>query len=179
MTPTFSRIWLTNRQRVCVRFRLPASLRPRAHQHVGDLERLLAVVGLRDEQLVDVHAEVLGVQRVHGVLRVDERADAAELLGLGDDVVDQRRLPGGLRAEDLDDAAAWTAADPERDVQRQGSGGDGLDLHLGALVAHAHDGALAELALDLRERALEGSVARLGVLGVLGWAHLVSCDLVT
>ena len=27
MTPTFSRIWLTNRHSVCVRFRLPASLR--------------------------------------------------------------------------------------------------------------------------------------------------------
>ena len=27
MTPTFSRIWLTKTQRVCVRLRLPASLR--------------------------------------------------------------------------------------------------------------------------------------------------------
>ena len=27
MTPTFSRIWLTKRHSVCVRFRLPASLR--------------------------------------------------------------------------------------------------------------------------------------------------------
>ena len=27
MTPTFSRIWLTKMQSVCVRFRLPASLR--------------------------------------------------------------------------------------------------------------------------------------------------------
>ena len=31
----------------------------RAHQHVGDLERLLARVGLRDQQIVDVHAELL------------------------------------------------------------------------------------------------------------------------
>ena len=34
----------------------------------------------------------LRVQRVHRVLGVDERADAAELLRLGDDVVDERRL---------------------------------------------------------------------------------------
>jgi hypothetical protein len=80
-------------------------------------------------------------------------------------VVDQRRLAGGLRPEDLDDAAARAAADAERDVQRQRARGNGLDLHLGALVAHAHDGALAELALDLRERPLQGGVARLGVLG--------------
>ena len=63
------------------------------------------------------------------------------------------------------------AADAERDVQRQRAGGDRVDLHLGALVAHAHDGALAELALDLRERALQGGVARLGVLG----AHVLLC----
>ena len=155
------------------------STAPGADEHVGDLERLLAVVGLRDEQLVDVHAEVLGVQGVHGVLRVYERAHAAELLGLGDDVVDQRRLARGLRAEDLDDAAARHAADAEREVERQRAGGDRIDLHLGALVAHAHDGALAELALDLRERALQRGVARLDFLGVLGCAHLVSCDLIT
>src|SRR5215216_4920830 len=146
MTPTFSRIWLTNRHSVCVRFRLPASLRMAwdiiragAHEHVGDLERLLAVVGLGDQQLVDVHAEPAGVQRVHGVLGVDERADAAELLGLGDHVVDERRLARGLRAEDLHDPAARHAADAEREVQRQRARGDRVDLDLGALVAHAHD----------------------------------------
>ncbi len=90
-----------------------------AHEHVGDLERLLAVVGLRDEQLVDVDADPLGVERVHRVLGVDERADAAELLGLGEHVVDQRRLARGLRAEDLDDAPARDAADAEREVERQ------------------------------------------------------------
>ena len=95
-----------------------------ADQHVDDLERLLAVVGLGDEQLVDVDADLLRVQRVHRVLGVDERAHPAELLGLGDDVVDERRLTRGLRAEDLDDPAARHAADPERDVQRQRAGGD-------------------------------------------------------
>ena len=81
----------------------------------------------------------LRVERVHRVLGVDERADAAELLGLGEDVVDQRRLAGGLRAEDLDDAAARHAADAEREVERQRARRDRVDLHLRALVAHAHD----------------------------------------
>ena len=48
-----------------------------AHQHVGDLERLLAGVRLGDQQLVDVHAEVAGVRGVERVLGVDERGDAA------------------------------------------------------------------------------------------------------
>ena len=95
-----------------------------AHEHVGDLERLLAVVGLRDEQLVDVDADLLGVQRVHRVLGVDERAHAAELLGLGEHVVDERRLARGLRAEDLDDAPARHAADAQREVERERAGRD-------------------------------------------------------
>ena len=142
-----------------------------AHEHVGDLERLLAVVGLRDEQLVDVDADLPRVQRVHRVLGVDERAHPAELLGLGQDVVHQRRLAGGLRAEDLDDAPARHAADPEREVERERPGRHDPDTHLGALVAHAHDGALAELAFDLGERALEGGIAGLGGLLVFGDGH--------
>ena len=53
------------------------SSEPRAHEHVGDLERLLAGVGLGDEELVDVHPELAGVGRVERVLGVDERGDAA------------------------------------------------------------------------------------------------------
>ena len=115
-------------------------------------------------------ADPLGVQRVHGVLGVDERAHAAELLGLGDHVVDERRLARGLRAEDLDDAAARHAADAEREVERERAGRDRRDPHLRALVAHAHDRALAELALDLRQRPLQGGVAGLGFMG----AHMTS-----
>ena len=135
-----------------------------AHEHVADLQRLLAVVGLGDEQLVDVDADLPRVERVHRVLGVDEGADPAELLGLGEDVVDERRLARGLRAEDLDDPPARHAADAEREVERQRARRDRGALHECALVAHAHDRALAELALDLRQRAREGVVAGLGSL---------------
>ena len=77
-----------------------------AGQHVDDLERLLAVVGLGDQQLVGVDADPPRVDRIDRVLGVDERADAAPGLSLGDDVVDERRLARGLGAEDLDDPAA-------------------------------------------------------------------------
>ena len=104
--------------------------RARADQQLGDLERLLAGVGLRDEQVVDVDADPLRVGRVHRVLGVDERADAAAALRLGDHVVDERRLARGLRAEDLDDAAARQPADPEREVERERAGRDRADRDL-------------------------------------------------
>ena len=102
--------------------------RARAHQRVGDLERLLAGVGLRDQQVLQVDAELLRVLDVERVLGVDEGADAAALLRLGDDVERQRGLAGRLRAVDLDDAAARQAADAERDVEAERAGGDDLDV---------------------------------------------------
>jgi hypothetical protein len=116
---------------------------------------LLAVVGLGDEQLVDVHADPLRVERIHRVFGVDERAHPAELLRLGDHVIDERRLTRGLRAEDLDDPPARDAADPERDVERQRAGRDRVTVDARPRVAHPHDRPLAELPLDLRQRSLK------------------------
>jgi hypothetical protein len=89
------------------------------------------------------------------MLGVDEGADAAASLRLRDHVVDERRLAGRLRAEDLDDAAAREAADAEREVERQRSGRDCPDRDR-RVVVHLHDGALAEAPLDLAERRVEG-----------------------
>ncbi len=61
------------------------------------------------------------------------------------------------------------AADAEREVERERAGGDRVDPHLCARVAHPHDGALAELALDLGQRALQGGVA--GLRGLLLLVH--------
>src|SRR6185503_5124144 len=91
----------------------------RADQDVGDLECLLAVVGLRHEQLLDVDADPARVDGVDRMLCVDEGAHAPQLLGLGDDLVDERRLPRRLRAEDLDDPPARDAAHAEREVERE------------------------------------------------------------
>ena len=80
-------------------------------RRLGDLERLLAGVGLRDQQLVGVDAELLGVDGIERVLGVDEGGDAAQALRLGDDVQREGGLAGRLRPVDLDDAAAREAAD--------------------------------------------------------------------
>ena len=132
--------------------------RRRAHQHVDDLQRLLARVRLGDQQLVDVDADRPGVDRVHRVLGVDVGAHAAVALGLGDDVHRQRRLARRLRAVDLGDPATRQAADAEGEVERQGAGRDRLDGHR-RLVAHPHDRALAVLLVDLRQRHVERLLA--------------------
>ena len=55
-----------------------------AHQGLGDFQCLLAVVGLRDQQVVHVHAELAGVDGIERVLGIHERGHATLLLRFGD-----------------------------------------------------------------------------------------------
>ena len=129
------------------------------YQGLGDLERLLAGVGLGDQQLVGVDAEVLGVLGIERVLGVDEGGGAAHVLSLRDDVERQRGLAGRLRSVDLGHPAAGNAADAQRDVELERAGGDDGDLIEDAALTQAHDGALAELAVDRGDGQLQGLAA--------------------
>ena len=120
------------------------------------LERLLAVVGLRHQEIVHVDAELLRVRRIERVLGIDERRQAAELLRLGNDLQRQRRFARRLRPEDLDDAAARHAADTERVIDADGAGGNRVDRLDRALLPQAHDRALAKLLLDLADGQIDG-----------------------
>ena len=130
--------------------------RVRTHEHLGDVERLFAGIGLRHEEAVEIDAEPVRIRRIERVLDVDERRGAAQLLRLGDDVERERRLTARFRSVDLDDPAARDAADPEREIERDRARRNHVDLHAGGEIAHLHDGTLAELTLDLRERVSEG-----------------------
>ena len=103
--------------------------RVRLDEHLGDLHGLFAVARLADEQHFEVDAELLGPAGVEGMLGIDERGDAAGLLGLGDDVQGERRLAAGFGAEDFDDAAAGNALAAQGDVERQAAGGNAFDGH--------------------------------------------------
>src|ERR1019366_7772022 len=128
--------------------------RGRAHERLGDLERLLAGVGLRDHEVVDVDAELPGVIGVEGVLGVDERREPAALLRFRHDVQGQSGLARGLGPEHFDDAAPGDAPDPERGVHADGAAGNALN-GLVRLVAEADDGAFPELLVDLLDGLLE------------------------
>src|SRR5205807_1629001 len=81
---------------------------------------------------------------------------SALALGFGDAVQRQGGLARGFRTINLDHPATRQAADAERNVEAERAGGDGLDVHRLAVLAEPHDRALAERALDLGERGIEG-----------------------
>ncbi|MNM60419.1 hypothetical protein D3C81_716980 [compost metagenome] len=127
-----------------------------AHQHVGDFQRLLAGVRLRDQQVVDIDAQLASVLGIESMLGVDEGASSAVLLGFGNDRQGQRGFTRRLRTVDLDDTAFWQTTNTKGDVQPQGAGGNGRHA-LALMVAHAHDCALAELAFDLTQGRSQGA----------------------
>ena len=88
--------------------------------------------------------------RIERVFGVDEGGQATGLLRFGDDLQRDGRLARRLGTENLDDAAARNAADAQRCVEGDRTGGDDGDGHDGLFAAEAHDGALAELLLNLR-----------------------------
>ena len=100
------------------------------------------------------------------MLNVDKGHLAALFLGFGKDVQCQRGLTAGFRAIHLDDAAARHTAHAQRQIQPQTAGGNSIHLH-GGVVAQLHDGTLAELLFDLRQRRSQRVLLgfRLGLLG--------------
>ncbi len=127
-----------------------------AHQGVGDFQRLFAGIRLRDQKFVDINAQLARIDRIERVFGVDERADAALLLRFGEGMQSERGFAGGFRAINFDHPAARQTANPERDVEPERAGGDGIDIHRLHVLAEPHDRALAELPLDLRQRGIKG-----------------------
>ena len=119
--------------------------RARPHQHVGNFQCLLAGIGLRHQQIVDLDPQLLGVHRIERVLGIDKRRGAAMALRRGNDGQRQRGFSRRLRSEDLNHAAARNAAHAERDVEAKGTGGNRIHLVGGAGIAQAHHRALAKL----------------------------------
>ncbi|MCY1215324.1 hypothetical protein D9M72_271670 [compost metagenome] len=88
---------------------------------------------------------------------VDEGTGGTLLLGFCNDGEGQGGLAGGFGTVDLDDTAFRQTTDAKRDVQAQGTGGNGRD-GLAVVVAHAHDRPLAELLLDLAQGSSQGAL---------------------
>jgi hypothetical protein len=99
-----------------------------AHQRVGDLQRLLAGVGLRDQQVVEIDAQLAGIDG-SSACSASTKAQTPPFFWASATVMQrQRGLARAFRAVDLDDPALGQAADAERDVEPERAGRGRLDL---------------------------------------------------
>ena len=134
-------------------------------QRLGDFQCLLAAIRLRDQQVVDIHAQFARVGGVQGVLGIDKCGQAACLLRLGDDLQADRRLARGLGAEDLADTAAGDAAHAQSRVEADGTSGDNGDGHQRLFGAEPNNRPFAKLFFDL----CKGNFYGFGA--VVGYGH--------
>ncbi len=90
-----------------------------ANQRFGDFQRLFAMVGLGDEQVIHVHAELARVNGIERMFGVDEGRHAAHFLGFSDGVQREGCFAAGFRSVDFNHAAARQATHAERGIQRK------------------------------------------------------------
>src|ERR1041385_3993462 len=88
-----------------------------ADQDFRDFQRLLAAVRLRDQQVLDVDAELARVICVESMFRVYKCRGSAKFLRFSDHVKSKRGFTAGFRSEDFNDAAAWKSADAESGIE--------------------------------------------------------------
>ena len=153
-----------------------------AHENLGDLQSLLAGVRLTDQEIVHIHTEFACVNRIHGVLGVNESRRATGLLGLSQNAQRQCGLARAFWTIDLDDPSTRHATHAKGQIQSQGSGGNGRNIRHDGLVAQAHDRAFSELLFNGRDseaKCLNASVVFLtGHSNLLGQGrpiHLPRC----
>src|SRR5262249_37570911 len=136
-------------------------------ERARDLESLLAIVGLRDEKIIDIHAELACVNGIESMLCVDKGGRSARRLGLGDDLERDSGFAGRFRTEDLHDAPARESADAQGRIDGNGSGRADRDS-LAVAGAKLKHGPFAELLLHLEKR-LVNQFAAVGGRLHLNW----------
>ena len=122
-----------------------------AHQRIGDFQRLFARIRLRNQEVVNIHADFLGIRRVKRVFGINKRTRPALFLRLRDNAQRQRRLARAFRPVYFHNSAFRQTADSERNVQPDGAGGNRLNINLG-ILPQPHNGAFAERSFNLAQR---------------------------
>ena len=119
------------------------------YQCVADFQSLFAGIGLGEVEFFYFNTEFAGVNGVEGVFRVDEGADAAGFLTLGNGFETERGFTGRFRTEDFHDTTARQAADAECQVYAERAGGDDVKVFFLLAAVHFHDGSFAEVFFNL------------------------------
>ncbi len=104
-------------------------------------QRLFAAVRLRNQQIVQVHAQLFGVAGIQRVFGVNEGRQTAGFLRVGNDVEHERSFARGFRAINFHHPAARNAAHAQRQIHAQRAGGDDFDFDPRVFIAQSHDAA--------------------------------------
>ena len=125
------------------------------NQRLRNLQRFVAAVGLRHQQVVHIHAQLARVDSIQGVLGIDERRHPALLLRFGNHVQRQRGLAARLGTKNLYYAPARHATHAQRRIQRQAAGGNHCHRNQRRSLPQTHDGPFAEVLFNLRNRQIQ------------------------
>ena len=127
-----------------------------SHQHVGDFQSLLAGVGLRDEQFIQIDTDLLGITGIKRMLGIDKGGHATQLLSLRDHLKGQCRLAGRFRPVNFNDTTPWQTPATQGYIQRQRASRNNLKIAIGWRITHSHYRPFTELFFDLGKRGTEG-----------------------
>ena len=128
---------------------------PGANHGLCDFQSLLAVIRLRNVQIINIHAYVLCIDRVKRMLRVNKSGNSAPFLDFRDHMKRNCRLTTGFRTINLHDSSLGDASQSERNIQTQRACWDRLDIHLCRRITELHDRALPVLLLNLAYRRIQ------------------------
>ena len=120
-----------------------------ANQGFRNFQCLLAGIRLGDVQLIDVHAQLLGIGRIQGVLCIHEGRNTACTLGFCYNVQGNGGFTGRLRSINLHNTSPGNTANAQGCVQRQAAGGNDRDILVGYIFAQLHHSTLAVLLVQI------------------------------
>ena len=114
-----------------------------------------ALDGWLTSSALEIDADALGPGRVEGMLGVDEGRHAAQLLGIGDGVQGHGRLAADDSVPKISTIRPRGSPLPPRAMSRLSAPVEMPCTSVGGLFAQLHDGALAELLFDGRQRVFQ------------------------
>ena len=151
---------------IAVDLRLGHQGRHRVHDHdihraganhcLCDLQGLLAVIRLGDIEVVNIHADILRVNGIQGMLRINKAGNASPLLYLRHHMKGNGGLTAGLRTVNLDHTSLGDTSQSQGNIQAQGTGGHCLDIHICSGISQLHHRALSVGFFDLGQRRVQG-----------------------
>ena len=92
--------------------------RTAAYQSISNLQRLLAIIRLRNQQIVNINAQMARIFRIQCVLRINEGCIAAQLLRLSNHMQSHSRLTGRFRSINFNHTSTGNTADTKSNIQR-------------------------------------------------------------